>query len=117
MQQTQQDISEHTESIKDSVEQVTQTPEMEELPRFKFDLREFFPFCIPFDIYRLLQKFDGTPTAPHVQLPIVIDSIGFNYILDLDFSVFDPVAQVMRTVEFIVFALALAWATSKVIKW
>lgn len=83
----------------------------------KFDLRGLFPFCIPFDIHNLLQKFNAEPVAPHVQLPFVIQSIGLSYMIDLDFSVFDPVAAVLRTVELIVFAIGLAWATSKVIKW
>lgn len=115
--QQQQQINQNTSDIKDAIENVTQTPTSEDLPDFKFDLRELFPFCIPFDIYRLLSSFDAEPEAPHVQLPIVIESIGFSYTLDLDFSAWNPVAQAMRTAELIVYAIALAWATGKVIKW
>lgn len=115
--QQQQQINQSTQSIKDSIEQITETPTSEDLPDFKFDLRELFPFCIPFDIYRLLSSFDAEPEAPHVQLPIVIDSINFRYNLDLDFSSWNPVAQAMRTAELIVYAIGLAWATGKVIKW
>lgn len=110
-------VQEAIGSLEGTVEAIVDTPMSEELPDFKFDLRELFPFCIPFDIYRLLSSFDSEPAAPHVQLPIVIDSINFRYNLDLDFSAWDPVAQAMRTVELIVYAIALAWATGKVIKW
>lgn len=115
--QEQQQIGQNTSEISEAIKDVTATPDAQQLPNFKFDLRELFPFCIPFDIYRLLSSFDAQPQAPHVQLPIVIDSIGFSYNLDLDFSAWDPVAQAMRTAELIVYAIGLAWATGKVIKW
>lgn len=117
MQQTQQQMQQDTSSIDSTLKDATATPGESDLPSFKFDLRELFPFCIPFDIYRLLSSFDATPQAPHVRLPIVIQSIGFSYTLDLDFSAWDPVAQAMRTAELIVYAIGLAWATGKVIKW
>jgi len=117
MQQTQQQIQESSESIDNTLKDIKNSLEPGEVTEKKFDLRELFPFCIPFDIYNLLQKFDGSPQAPRVQLPIVIPSIGFSYTLDLDFSPWDPVAATMRTIELIVYALGLAWATSKVIKW
>lgn len=108
-----QTLTETAEGVQDIAEAL-QPGEIE--PK-KFDLRGLFPFCIPFDIHNLLQKFQAAPVAPHVQLPFVIESIGFSYMIDLDFSAFDPVAAALRTVEFIVFAIGLAWATSKVIKW
>lgn len=107
-------VQEGVAGLTDTIEDALTAPEIDEKT---FDLRELFPFCIPFDIYHLLKKFDSSPSAPHVQLPIVIPSIGFSYTMDLDFSAWDPVADAMRTVELIVYALGLAWATSKVIKW
>lgn len=106
-----------TAAVLDLTDVITEAITAPEIHEKTFDLRELFPFCIPFDIYHLLQKFDGYPAAPHVQIPFVISSIGFSYTLDLDFSAWDPVAGAMRTVELIVYALGLAWATSKVIKW
>lgn len=110
-------IGSQTATLDDSLSDIADILTAPAIDTPKFDLRELFPFCIPFDIYHLLQKFDGTPVAPHVQLPIVIPSIGFSYTLDLDFSAWNPVAAAMRTAELIVYALGLAWATSKVIKW
>lgn len=108
-----QTLTETAEGIQDIVDAL----EPGQITSQQFDLRRLFPFCIPFDIHNLLQKFDAEPVAPHVQLPFVIQSIGFSYTFDLDFSIFNSVAAIMRTVEFIVFAIGLAWATSKVIKW
>lgn len=116
-QQTQKDIAETSQSIDNTLKEVKDAVKPGELTPKKFDLRRLFPFCIPFDIHNMLKKFDATPTAPHVQLPFVIQSIGFSYTFDLDFSVFDGLASAMRTIELIVYCIGLAWATSKVIKW
>lgn len=116
-QQTQQDIKETSESIDSTLKEVKDAIQPGEITPKKFDLRRLFPFCIPFDIHNMLKKFDAEPQAPHVQLPFVIESIGFSYMFDLDFSAFDGLASAMRTIELIVYCLGLAWATSKVIKW
>ena len=72
----------------EGVETIAEAIEDEEINWRKFDLKGLFPFCIPFDIYNMLKALDASPTAPHVQLPFVIQSIGFSYMLDLDFSAF-----------------------------
>lgn len=110
-------LSETAAATAAATEDIADALEDESINWRKFDLRGLFPFCIPFDIYNMLQAFDAAPIAPHVQLPFVIESIGFSYTIDLDFSGFDQVAAVMRQMELIVYGIALAWATSKVIKW
>lgn len=110
-------LDESLSATAEGVETIAEAIEDEEINWRKFDLKGLFPFCIPFDIYNMLKALDASPTAPHVQLPFVIQSIGFSYMLDLDFSAFDPVAAIMRQMELICYGLALAWATSKVIKW
>lgn len=110
-------LDESLTSTAEDVETIAEALEDEPINWQKFDLRGLFPFCIPFDIYNMLEALDSSPTAPHVQLPFVIESIGFSYTIDLDFSAFDQVASVMRQMELIVYGIALAWATSKVIKW
>ena len=110
-------LDESLSATAEGVETIAEAIEDEEINWRKFDLRGLFPFCIPFDIYNMLNALDASPTAPHVQLPFVIQSIGFSYMLDLDFSAFDSVAAIMRQMELICYGLALAWATSKVIKW
>lgn len=112
-----QTLSESASATVEATESIAESLEDETINWQKFDLRGLFPFCIPFDIYNMLEALDASPIAPHVQLPFVIESIGFSYTIDLDFSAFDTVAAVMRQMELIVYGIALAWATSKVIKW
>lgn len=81
------------------------------------DLRTLFPFCIPFDLYNIVTAFNVEPQAPHVQIPFNIPAIGLQYTFDLDFSDFNGVAQICRTMEFVAFAVGLAILTSKVIRW
>lgn len=110
-------LDESLSATAEGVETIAEAIEDEAINWQKFDLRGLFPFCIPFDIYNMLKALDASPTAPHVQLPFVIQSLGFSYLIDLDFSAFDSVAAIMRQMELICYGLALAWATSKVIKW
>ena len=63
----------------EGVQEIADTLQPGEIEPQQFDLRRLFPFCIPFDIHNLLQKFNAEPVAPHVQLPFVIQSIGFSY--------------------------------------
>lgn len=99
------------------ISEALEVPTTSEAPTFKFDLTTLFPFCIPFDIYRFVTMFSASPVAPHVQIPFNIPAIGLQYTFDLDFSSFDGVASVLRSVELIAFCVGLAILTSKVIRW
>lgn len=83
---------------------------------YTLDLSEFFPFCIPYDLYNMLKLFDGTPVAPHFEWPIVVPSLGINETIEIDLSVFDSVAAVLRTLEAIAFGVGLCWATKGLIQ-
>lgn len=100
-----------------SISEALEVPTTSEAPAFKFDLTTLFPFCIPFDIYRFVTMFSASPVAPHVQIPFNIPAVGLQYTFDLDFSSFDSVASVLRSVELIAFCVGLAILTSKVIRW
>lgn len=100
-----------------SISEALEVPTASEAPTFKFDLTTLFPFCIPFDIYRFVTMFSSSPVAPHVQIPFNIPAVGLQYTFDLDFSSFDSVASVLRSVELIAFCVGLAILTSKVIRW
>lgn len=101
-----------------SISEALEVPTTSEANQLKLpDLRTLFPFCIPFDLYNIISAFSVEPQAPHVQIPFNIPRIGLEYTFDLDFSSFNSVAQVCRTMEFIAFAIGLAILTSKVIRW
>lgn len=110
-------LDESLSATAEGVETIAEALEDEAINWRKFDLRGLFPFCIPFDIYNMLNALDASPIAPRVQIPFIISSLGFRYDFDIDLSIFDSVAAVMRQMELICYGIALAWATSKVIKW
>lgn len=73
-------------------------------------LDDIFPFCIPFDIYHFCQALSATPTAPVFDIPFVVDGL-VDYTFHLDFSDFDTVAQILRTMELLLFCVGLAFVT------
>lgn len=101
-----------------SISEALEIPATSEATQLKLpDLRTLFPFCIPFDIYNIITAFNASPVAPHVQIPFNIPAIGLTYTFDLDFSSYNSVAAVLRTVEFVAYAIGLAILSSKVIRW
>lgn len=87
------------------------------LDNYSIDLRDFFPFCIPFDLYDMLHLMSGSRAAPQVHWEFYAPGPNGmqTYNLDLDFSVLDPVASVLRTMELLAFGFALALATKKLL--
>lgn len=83
---------------------------------YTLDLTEFFPFCIPYDLYNMLKLFDGAPVAPAFEWPIVVPSLGINETIEIDLSAFDSVAAILRTLEAIAFGVGLCWATKGLIQ-
>lgn len=114
---TQTQTQEKLEDITQTIEDVTSVPDQTSWDKVKKDLHGVFPFCIPWDIYGMLNAFNAEPRAPYFEYPFKIPSINLDYNLELDFKDFDPVAQTLRTVELIAFCVGLAILTSKVIRW
>lgn len=78
-------------------------------------LDDIFPFCIPFDIYHILQKFNATPETPVVDLQFNSSIIGVAIPLHIDLHDYDGVAQVARTMELVAYVVGLAIITRKTI--
>lgn len=78
------------------------------------DLRNVFPFCIPWDLLAMMQKFDVGREAPHLQFNLNLGLAG-NYNIDIDFSAWDEVAMILRAMELIVFIVGLALASRKLV--
>lgn len=79
-------------------------------------LGDIFPFCIPFDVYWMIKGFAVGREAPRFDIDLVLPP-WLNYTYTFDFSQFERYAQVVRTGELAVFAVGLAAATRKFIKW
>lgn len=75
------------------------------------DLTEIFPFCIPWDIARILKQFTANRRAPYIEWTLESDLFGFSYTFEIDMAIFDDVAVILRLLELIGFILGLAILT------
>lgn len=41
-----------------------------DIAKYKLPLFQYFPFCLPYDIYRVLDSFDAEPVAPVIDIPL-----------------------------------------------
>lgn len=79
------------------------------------DLRDFFPFCIPFDLRDMLAALCADPVAPSFTFATAF--LGNVYEVNIDLSPWNNVASVLRTVQLCICIVGLAFATRKFIKW
>ena len=82
---------------------------------FTLDLKQYFPFCIPFDLYAFFTCLDADPVAPVIDWIIPIPG-GGSYPFQIDLSVFDSVAQTLRRLQLLLFCVGLAFKTRDLIK-
>ena len=75
-----------------------------------------FPFCIPFDVARLIGLLEAEPKAPVFVVPLKYGKIMDEQIT-LDLSQWDDVIRIVRWGELICFVAALAVVTRNYIKW
>lgn len=88
-----------------------------EIDRAKFDLTEIFPFCIPFDLVKLLDALCADPVAPRFELPFVVPVLDIEIVWVIDMSIFDTAASVFRSGIVIGYVIFLIMNTFKLIKW
>lgn len=90
------------------------------LDNYKADLRDVFPFCIPFDLIHLLNVLDAEPEAPVFKIPIDLEAVNpftGDQIVDyhdemvIDLSDYDDAIKVIRILEIIAFLLGLMLIT------
>lgn len=78
------------------------------------DLREYFPFCIPFDLINLFSCFVAEPETPHF---LVAMSTGSQLEqTEINLSSWDNIASMVRTFELIGFILGLILVTRNLIR-
>lgn len=79
------------------------------------DLKDYFPFCIPFDLYDIFKNFSSARAAPKFTFHLKSEKFGFDYPVEIDLSSFDQAAEILRTLELILFVVLLAVASRKLI--
>lgn len=113
-----------------TIEQVREYAEERELTQEKeleneLDLKKYevdsgiinkFPFCIPFDLVKVIKKMDSTSTAPRFEFPFKFERLGINETIVLDLSQFEKVAVIVRWFVLISYLLLLIYATRSLIK-
>lgn len=78
-------------------------------------LRNFFPFCIPFDLYDMLAAFVAEPEAPVFTFATgFLDNV---FTVDIDLSPWNSIAKTVRAIQLCICIVGLAFATRKFIKW
>ena len=95
----------------------TETGDGFEGDSYKRDLRLIFPFCIPFDFIHFIQALSADPVAPCFKIPIKLESLGIDMVLELDLAWMDPVMEIFRLGELGCFVIMLMAATKKMIGW
>lgn len=95
----------------------TETGDGFEGDSYKRDLKLIFPFCIPFDFIHFIQALSADPVAPCFKIPIKLDSLGIDMVLELDLAWMDPIMEIFRLGELGCFVIMLMASTKKMIGW
>ena len=77
-------------------------------------LKDIFPFCIPWDIARIVDGFVAEPIAPRFVVELPEEMVGGGEFV-IDFSMFDKLALIVRFFMFMGFAFGLMLITRKII--
>lgn len=80
---------------------------------YSFSLDELFPFCLPFDFVKIIEKFNVEPEAPNFDWRFYIPGI-VDYTLHLDLSAWNTAAEVCRTMVLIAFMVGLIMLTRQI---
>lgn len=78
---------------------------------FGIQLKDFFPFCIPYDLYDFLTCLAADPVAPVFHWEIPVPQLGQTFELEVDLTAWDDVAQLFRNLELLAFIVGLAYVT------
>lgn len=85
---------------------------------YNLGLTNYFPFCIPFDLYDILTSFAAEPVAPTLTIPLPITYSTVEGVVTQEFTIdlsqFDTVAAVLRMLELVLFGVGLAVATRQI---
>ena len=86
-----------------------------DMGKFTLDLKQYFPFCIPFDLYAFFTCLNAEPVAPVIEWIIPLPG-GKTYPFEIDLSAFDSVAQILHRMQLLLFCVGLAFKTRDLIK-
>lgn len=100
--------------VSDTVVDNTATSDPE-LDQYKVQIRDFFPFCLPFDMVDFLSVLAADPEAPVFEIKFpALD--GSTVDLTVDLSPWDGVAQLLRNLELLALIIGLCFKTRDIIR-
>lgn len=79
-------------------------------------LRDFFPFCIPFDLLDMMRALSASPVAPVFVYACPMPDGSIEEVT-IDLSAWNGVAATIRSVIVAIYVVTLANSTRKFIKW
>lgn len=86
---------------------------------YAVDLTTYFPFCIPFDLVRIVAALDAEPEAPHITFPLPSDIEGGEVVFtEYEFNLewLDPVMIIVRRGELILGGIGIILMTRNLIR-
>lgn len=105
--------------LKDILEQIKQGQEEDDFDAPKLpggELLEKFPFCVPFDLFRIVQALNATPKAPQFTIPVKLAVIDYYEEFTFDLSEYEILASRVRFITTLFYITALILLSRKLIK-
>lgn len=93
--------------------------EIGNLGNYALNLIDFFPFCIPRDVYLIMKYLDAEPQAPKFKWNIPTLNTGGkveDHLVEIDLSLLNEVASIIRIMEKIAFIFGLVVLSRKIVK-
>lgn len=78
------------------------------------DITKLFPFCIPFDLIRLIKGMSAEKEPPVFHFEHEFKSIDYTFVVDVDLSDYDKYIKLFRYGMQIFYILALMFLTAKI---
>lgn len=78
------------------------------------DITKLFPFCIPFDLVRLIRGMSAEKKPPVFHFEHKFKGINYTFVVDVDLSDYDKYIKLFRFGMQIFFVLVLMFLTSKI---
>ena len=78
------------------------------------DITKLFPFCIPFDLIRLIKGMSAEKEPPVFHFEHKFKSIDYTFVVDVDLSDYDKYIKLFRYGMQIFYILALMFLTAKI---
>lgn len=83
---------------------------------YNLGLENFFPFCLPWDLYNFVTLLEATPEAPVIEWEFPVDVEGNTEHMEWSLEDLEPLAEILRTFLTLAFAVGLIFAGGKLFK-